>query len=272
MRRGTAQTVRTAGGSVVAGWIVSLAWAGAILAALLLGCSGRSASEAEESAGRSVVDDPYRTLRHRMVETQLAARGISDERLLDAMARVPRHLFIPPSRRAAAYGDFPVSIGEGQTISQPYIVALMTQYLALEGPERVLEIGTGSGYQAAVLAELASEVYTIEIIPELARRARLVLSELGYENVRVRTGDGYQGWDEHAPFDAIIITAAPPYVPQPLLEQLAEGGRLVVPLGEEGEIQTLTLIERIEGRLLERALCPVRFVPMTGEIEGGEPD
>jgi len=241
---------------------------GLMSAALLAGCSpSRPAPEAEDEAHLPGGDDPYREKRLAMVETQLVARGISDERVLDAMTRIPRHRFVPRSRWPVAYGDFPVPIGEGQTISQPYIVALMTEHLGLQGQERVLEIGTGSGYQAAVLSRLAKEVYTIEIIPELAERARLVLSELGYDNVSVKTGDGYAGWEEHAPFDAIIITAAPSFVPSPLTDQLVEGGRLVVPLGQKGKTQMLTLIEKKEGKLMGKALCPVRFVPMTGEVE-----
>jgi protein-L-isoaspartate(D-aspartate) O-methyltransferase len=208
--------------------------------------------------------------RERMVVEQIEARGVSDPRVLAALRAVPRHEFVPAEQRAHAYEDRPLPIGEGQTISQPYIVAVMTELLRLEGDERVLEIGTGSGYQAAVLARLAREVYTIEIVPELARRAEADLRRLGFANVRVRTGDGYRGWPEHAPFDAIIATAAPEHVPQPLVDQLAVGGRLVLPVGDV--FQDLVLVTRDETGVREERLLGVRFVPMTGEAErrGGE--
>jgi len=205
--------------------------------------------------------------RDEMVRDQIEARGVVDERVVLAMRKVPRHLFVLPSYRPYAYGDFPLPIGEGQTISQPYMVAIMTELLHLEEDDRVLEIGTGSGYQAAVLAELASEVYTIEIIPSLALRADSVLKDLGY-NVEVKIGDGYLGWEEYAPFDAIIVTCAPPYIPQPLVDQLKEGGRLVVPVGEEGQVQTLTLIEKVAGDIVQRSITPCIFVPMrSGHIQ-----
>jgi protein-L-isoaspartate(D-aspartate) O-methyltransferase len=181
---------------------------------------------------------------------------------------VPRHLFVPPELRGQAYEDYPLPIGDEQTISQPYIVALMTSLLDLRGGERVLEIGTGSGYQAAVLAEIAGEVYTIEILGSLAQRSRATLAELGYRNVEVRHGDGWAGWPEKAPFDAIVVTAASPRVPQPLLEQLKVGGRLVVPVGRF--FQDLLVYTRTAEGYEKRNVIPVRFVPMTGEVERPE--
>jgi len=182
------------------------------------------------------------------------------------MRKVPRHELVPRNVRAQAHADRPLPIGEGQTISQPYIVAYMTEQLGLKGGERVLEVGTGSGYQAAVLAELAAEVYSIEIVPALARRAAADLARLGYRNVTVREGDGYRGWPEKAPFDAIMVTAAPPEVPAPLIDQLKAGGRLVLPVGES--YQELLLITKDERGVKRQRLIPVRFVPMTGEAQG----
>lgn len=199
-------------------------------------------------------------LRQRMVETQLRARGISHEPTLAAMGRVPRHRFVPASAAGDAYDDSPLPIGHGQTISQPYVVAYMTEALAPEPTHRVLEIGTGSGYQAAVLAELVAEVFTIEIVPELAATARQALSDLGYTNVHTRTGDGYQGWPEAAPFDRIILTAAPPTLPQALVDQLAVGGILVAPVGSGW--QTMTIVRKTEDGITRRETIPVRFVPM----------
>jgi protein-L-isoaspartate(D-aspartate) O-methyltransferase len=204
--------------------------------------------------------------RARMVETQIAARGVRDPRVLAAMRKVPRHLFVDPSQREGAYEDHPLPIAASQTISQPYIVALMSELLALKPRSRVLEIGTGSGYQSAVLGELAAEVYSIEIVPDLARAAGEKLRQLGYSNVTVREGDGYRGWPEHAPFDGIIVTAAPERIPQPLIDQLAEGGRMVIPVG--GFFQELKVFtKQADGRVTEKDIIPVRFVPMTGEIE-----
>ena len=200
-----------------------------------------------------------------MVATQIAARGIVDPRVLDAMRRVKRHLFVPEPVRAAAYGDHPLPIGHDQTISQPYIVALMTELAQVKPGARVLEIGTGSGYQAAVLAVLAKEVYSVEIVEPLAAEADERLARLGYRNVTVRSGDGYRGWPERAPFDAILVTAAPPEIPQPLLDQLAPGGRLVAPVGPERGEQVLVVVERTESGLKRWSVAPVRFVPMTGE-------
>jgi protein-L-isoaspartate(D-aspartate) O-methyltransferase len=200
-----------------------------------------------------------------MTSTQLAGRDIQDERVLKAMRRVPRHAFMPEEMRHLAYADQPVPIGLGQTISQPYIVAFMTQALSSGEKTRVLEIGTGSGYQAAVLAELVKEVYTIEIIPELGRLAREVCTDLGYGNIHYRIGDGYQGWPEAAPFDTIIVTAAPGHIPQPLIDQLAVGGRMIIPVGEDR--QELILLERTPDGVVRRRVMAVRFVPMTGEAE-----
>ncbi len=210
-------------------------------------------------------EEGYKLDRIDMVKRQIEARGISDERVLEAMRKVPRHEFVPDGYRAYAYTDGPLPIGEGQTISQPYIVALMTESLKLKPDDKVLEIGTGSGYQAAVLAEIVKEVYTIEIIEKLARRAEETLKRLGYDNVKVKAGDGYLGWPEYAPFDAIIVTCAPDHVPQPLVDQLADGGRMVIPVGSEYGIQTLYLLEKHGDKLEKRSIIPVRFVPMTGE-------
>ena len=205
----------------------------------------------------------YAKARERMVASQIEARGISDKRVREAMRKVERHLFVPAKYQSLAYADRPLPIGEDQTISQPYIVAAMTELLNLADDDKVLEIGTGSGYQAAILAELATEVYTIEIVKPLAQRAESLLTQLGYKNITVKCGDGYVGWEEYAPFDAIIVTCAPPEVPQPLIDQLADGGRMVVPVGTFW--QELLLIEKKEGKVSETSVLPVRFVPMTGE-------
>jgi len=212
--------------------------------------------------------DAWAEARERMVREQIAGRGILDPRVLAAVAHVPRHELVPVEMREQAYEDRPLPIGRGQTISQPYVVAYMTEQLRLRGDERVLEVGTGSGYQAAVLAELAREVYSIEIVPELGERARADLARLGYSNVHVRVGDGYRGWPEHAPFDAIIVTAAPGHVPQPLIDQLAVGGRLVLPVGDFE--QELLRIERDATGIRREHLIGVRFVPMRGEAETQE--
>jgi protein-L-isoaspartate(D-aspartate) O-methyltransferase len=206
----------------------------------------------------------FESARSRMVEEQIAARGVSDARVLEAMRRAPRHLFVPEGDRAAAYADHPLPIGEGQTISQPYIVAAMSELAELPADARVLEVGTGSGYQAAVLAEMGAEVYTIEIVPELAAAAAASLERLGYDRVHVRQGDGYRGWPAAAPFDAILVTAAAPRVPETLLDQLAEGGRLVIPVG--GWDQELRVYTRTPDGVEVRDVFPVRFVPMTGEV------
>ena len=201
--------------------------------------------------------------RHAMVKDQIQARGIKDERVLQVMRKVARHKFVPFALRIFAYGDSPLPIGEGQTISQPYIVALMTELLELKGDERVLEIGTGSGYQAAILAELAREVYTIEILPSLAKTSEKLLNNLGYKNIKVKCGDGYLGWPEYAPFDGIIVTCAPDKVPQPLIKQLKEGGRLVIPVGTH--YQELKLLRKVKGEIETKSIIPVRFVPMIRE-------
>jgi len=208
-----------------------------------------------------------------MVQKTIEARGVTDEMVLDAMRSVPRHLFVPPDNVDIAYGDHPLPIGYGQTISQPYIVAWMTELLELQPGDKVLEIGTGSGYQAAVLTELEGvEVYTIEIVPELAEIAAKRLEELGYTGVKVRQGDGYYGWSEHAPFDAIIVTAAPDHLPAPLVEQLVEGGRLVIPIGPPGGYQTLWQFVKEGDDVTAYSMGGVAFVPFTGEgIEGSSP-
>lgn len=198
-----------------------------------------------------------------MVEQQLAARGITDARVLEAMERVPRHLFVPPARRSAAYDDTPLPLGEGQTISQPYMVAWMTELLELEGDETVLEIGTGSGYQAAILGVLAARVYTVERIEELAAGAGARLNELGFENVRIVVGDGSKGLPEHAPYDAIIVTAGSPAVPEVLVDQLAVGGRMVIPVGTSS-MQMLTLVTRDEEGVRHREIGTCVFVPLVG--------
>ncbi len=222
------------------------------------------------------VEDVFEQQRLKMVEKTIAARGVEDERVLEAMRTVPRHLFVPVDFIDVAYADHPLPIGYGQTISQPYIVAWMTELLDLEPGEKVLEIGTGSGYQAAVLAELDGiEVYSIEIVPELAEMAARRLVDLGYDQVKVKQGDGYYGWPEYAPFDAIIVTAAPDHLPAPLVEQLTEGGRLVIPIGPPGGYQVLWKFVKSGQDVTAYSMGGVAFVPFTGEgIEkstSGEP-
>ncbi|MEO0075035.1 MAG: protein-L-isoaspartate(D-aspartate) O-methyltransferase [candidate division WOR-3 bacterium] len=212
-------------------------------------------------------EDKFTKERKEMVRMQIRARGISDKRVLKAMEQVPRHLFVPNEYQAEAYCDYPLPIGEGQTISQPYIVARMTELAQLKGNEKVLEIGTGSGYQAAILALLAKEVYTIELISSLANKASALLKELKYDNVFVRCGDGFLGWPEAQPFDVIIITCAPPYLPDSLIAQLKDGGRIVAPMGEEYGTQILTIYDKKAGKLIKTEYEPVRFVPMRGLIE-----
>jgi protein-L-isoaspartate(D-aspartate) O-methyltransferase len=203
-----------------------------------------------------------------MVRDQIAARGVRDARLLDAIRRVPRHLFVPPDVRSAAHSDRPLPIGHSQTISQPYIVAFMTELAQVAPGDRVLEVGTGSGYQAAVLAEMGASVYSIEIVPDLGREAAALLSGLGYEGVQVRVGDGYDGWPEQAPFAAILLTASPAEIPRPLLDQLAVGGRLVAPVGVAS--QELVVVTRTADGWQRREVLPVRFVPMTGKAQEGD--
>lgn len=224
-------------------------------------CENHSPFEHAAHAG----DVDRQAERNRMVDEHIIAEGITDPRVIEAMRRVPRHRFVPEAVAAEAYEDHPLPIGFGQTISQPFIVAYMTQALELRPEDKVLEVGTGSGYQAAVLAEIVSHVYTIEIVEPLAKRAEATLRELGYKNVHVRVGDGYQGWPEEAPFDAIIVTAAPDHVPQPLLDQLAIGGRMILPVGKY--LQELVLIRRTQEGFERKTLLPVAFVPMTGEAE-----
>jgi protein-L-isoaspartate(D-aspartate) O-methyltransferase len=212
----------------------------------------------------SVGEAAFTRERERMVDEQLVRRGITDERVLAAMRRIPRHRFVDEGLRHRAYGDYPLPIGEEQTISQPYIVALMTSLLELTGREKVLEIGTGSGYQAAVLAEVSRRVCSIERLPRLAERARKLLESLGYANVWIRVGNGALGWSDEAPFDRILVAAAGPAVPPPLVDQLGEGGRLVAPVGD-AEGQTLTLVERRSGEVRTRAVGDCRFVPLVGK-------
>jgi protein-L-isoaspartate(D-aspartate) O-methyltransferase len=213
--------------------------------------------------------DAQTSAREAMVKDQLAARGIRDPRVLEAMTEVPRHEFVPQAVRSLAYADGPLPIGQGQTISQPFIVAFMTEVLELSKDDTVLEVGTGSGYQAAILGKIAKEVYTIEIVPALAESAQKLLEKLRFENVHVRQGDGYLGWPEKAPFDAIIVTCAPDHVPEPLVNQLKEGGRLVIPVGEQGGVQQLVLLRKKDGKILQENKLDVRFVPMTGKATNG---
>jgi protein-L-isoaspartate(D-aspartate) O-methyltransferase len=226
-----------------------------VLAAAVLPAGGETELDAAE-------------LRSRMVEEQLRDRSITNPTVLEAMEKVPRHEFVPTAQRGDAYADRPLPIGQGQTISQPYIVAYMTEGLELRASDRVLEIGTGSGYQAAVLAEIVSEVYTIEIIEALARRAAGTLERLDYDNVHVKVGDGYSGWPEHAPYDAIIVTAAAGHIPPALVEQLSPEGKIIIPIGPVYQVQTLMEVTKsASGDVRTRELLPVRFVPMTGDVQ-----
>ena len=209
----------------------------------------------------SIQNDKYQKVRQRMVREQVVARGVTDQRVIQAMINVPRHLFVPEAYERMAYEDRPLPIGEGQTISQPYIVALMTELLELNQNAKVLEIGTGSGYQAAVLAEIVKEVYSIEIVEILGQTASGLLTELGYKNISTKIGDGYKGWPEKAPFDAIIVTCAPSDIPKPLENQLKEGGKMIIPLGGS-IVQELILLEKKGGELIKKSVAPVRFVPM----------
>ncbi len=244
--------------------------------ALLAGCRGTQlavptgaapspAPAPSPAAAASPTPDRHLAARLAMVTEQIQQRGVADASVLEVMRRVPRHRFVPSQYVDAAYEDHPLPIGYGQTISQPYIVALMTESLQVGPGARVLEIGTGSGYQAAVLAELGAEVYTMEIVPDLAQQAADRLREEGYARVSVLNADGYFGWPEHAPYDAIIVTAAPDHLPQPLATQLKEGGRLVIPIGPAGSYQTLWLFEKHEGELQATNLGGVIFVPLTGQ-------
>ena len=239
-----------------------------LLSALLLDC-GQPRNSFLRPAGNSPQvrhdDDSQRQARERMVREQIANRGVRDARVLAAMRKVPRHLFVPEEFQSSAYSDQPLPIGHRQTISQPYIVAFMSEAMELKPQDRVLEIGTGSGYQAAILAELVREVYSIEIVEPLGNEAAVRLKDLGYERVKLRIGDGYRGWPEAAPFDAIIVTAAPDHVPPALVEQLREGGRLVLPVGSFA--QDLLRVRRTAKGVVQENLLPVRFVPMVGEAE-----
>ena len=233
---------------------------------LLAACAGDPAAGRRRPGAVAAAQDTTRSAERRhMVDRQIRGRGVRDPRVLEALAAVQRHRFVPPQLQEQAYADTPLPIGYSQTISQPYIVAYMTEALELPPAAKVLEIGTGSGYQAAVLAEVAREVYSIEIVPELAERSAQLLAELGYDNVQLRQGDGYRGWPEAAPFDGIMVTAAPDHVPPALVEQLAVGARLVIPVGRFAqEMRVVTMTE--DGPVSETTL-PVRFVPMTGEAE-----
>ncbi|MBI2925510.1 MAG: protein-L-isoaspartate(D-aspartate) O-methyltransferase [Verrucomicrobia bacterium] len=233
-----------------------------VLCLAALGCGLPSGATVLRAA-----EPDYAAARKRMVSEQLRAPGrdIKSARVLTAMESVPRHEFVPEAVRGSAYADHPLPIGHGQTISQPYIVAFMTEKLDPKPTDKVLEIGTGSGYQAAILSALVAEVYTIEIVEPLAKRAEADLRRLGYKNVKVRAGDGYKGWPEAAPFDAIIVTCAPDHIPQPLIDQLKEGGRMIIPVGETSWNQELYLLEKKGKEVKKRAVLPVRFVPMTGE-------
>ena len=236
----------------------------AVLIIFILISNGRNIEEKKEISEET---DKYAQLRKDMVEQQLKTRDINDEKVLDVMGKVERHKFVPKLLMNDAYEDHPLPIGHGQTISQPYIVALMTQSLEVNKDDKVLEIGTGSGYQAAVLAELVKEVYTIEIIEELSQTAEERLNNLGYENIKVKNADGYFGWEENAPYDAVIVTAAANHIPPPLLEQLKDGGKLIIPLGSTLTFQTLTLVTKKGDDLETEFITGVRFVPLTGEAQ-----
>jgi protein-L-isoaspartate(D-aspartate) O-methyltransferase len=245
-------------------------WAALLLATGIAAASGLEAFWSGGEPKTNSQADPeerLRRLRAEMVAEQIARRGVRNEGVLEVMRAVPRHLFVPPSAQAEAYADKPLPIGSGQTISQPYIVAFMTELLGAGREDVVLEIGTGSGYQAAVLARLARQVYTIEIIPQLAREAEARLMRMGYSNIEVRAGDGYLGWPEHAPFERILVTAAPPEIPEALVAQLKRGGRMVLPVGKTGRTQQLMVLEksRTSDEIVGRNVIPVRFVPM---VEG----
>lgn len=209
-------------------------------------------------------DDDDILQRQQMVDFQIKGRGIKDKKVLDAMLKVERHKFVLPEHTKMAYADHPLSIGEGQTISQPYIVAIMTEVLELDESSRVLEIGTGSGYQAAVLAEICDSVYTIEVIKSLGERVKILLATLGFKNIKVKIGDGYKGWPGNLQFDGIIVTCSPTHIPQPLIDQLAEGGRMVIPVGEK-YAQELVLLEKRKGKIHQKKIISVRFVPMINE-------
>jgi len=235
---------------------------GLLVGIVLTAASGGSAADKSDEA----TQPPFgrEAERHRMVARQIEARGVRDRKVLAAMRRVPRHLLIPKARRLFAYGDHPVPIGYGQTVSQPYIVGYMTEVLQLTKDAKVLEVGTGSGYQAAVLAEITPHTYTMEIVPELAQRAAEDLKALGYEHIHAREGDGYNGWESESPWDAVVVTAASEHVPPPLIKQLKPGGRMCIPVGSPFGTQYLLLVEKkADGSVSTRNLMPVRFVPLT---------
>lgn len=216
------------------------------------------------SCGQGTGEGYFAEQREKMVKNQIMKRGVTSEKVVEALRNVKRHFFVPEDLRGRAYEDRPLPIGYGQTISQPYIVALMTEALELSEPDKVLEVGTGSGYQAAVLAEIVDKVYTIEIVEPLGEQAKERMENLGYDNVEVKIGDGYKGWPKEAPFDAIIVTAAPTEIPEPLKEQLAEGGKMIIPVGERFA-QELVLLEKKKGKLKRKNIIPVRFVPLVDE-------
>ncbi len=231
---------------------------------IFLACSQKSNGQHYPQADS--LKDKFSVRRQNMVERQIRWRGVADTLVLNAMKKVPRHEFVPGHLKEMAYDDRPLPIGEGQTISQPYIVAIMTESLQLTGEEKVLEIGTGSGYQAAVLGEIAKQVFTIEIVPKLGQQAEQRLKKMNYQNIQVKIGDGYLGWPEQAPFDAIIVTAAPDHLPQPLLDQLKIGGRMIIPIGDY--YQELKLITKNQnGEIEQKSVLPVIFVPMTGKAQ-----
>lgn len=242
--------------------------AACLLILCLPACSGQKPEGAPKSARDESDEEGFKRQRLRMVEQQIKARGIESETVLQAMSKVPRHRFVPAPQASLAYEDHPLPIGYGQTISQPLIVSYMTEAAEISAKDKVLEIGTGSGYQAAILAELAEEVYSVEIIPELAASAGRVLTELGYKNVHVKTGDGYLGWPEHAPFDAIVVTAAPDHIPQALVDQLALGGKMVIPVGAAN--QQMVIVTKTRDGIVEQKTFPVRFVPMVSKPGGSE--
>lgn len=235
-----------------------------VLAVVLFSVWSRPTPQLPSAAATAVQNNTFTVARNAMVTEQIERRGVNSTAVLAAMRALPRHLFVLDDYLPQAYEDHPLPIGYGQTISQPYIVALMTEALQLQPGQKVLEIGTGSGYQAAVLGEMGIEVYTVEIVPELAELAARRLADMGYANIHVRQADGYYGWEEHAPFDAIMVTAAPDHLPQPLAAQLKEGGRLIIPIGPQGAVQTLWLFEKQAGELQATNLGDVVFVPLTG--------
>lgn len=258
--------MKALGASVFVTFLAAALLLGPGLAISLGGCAGPGTEKEGEKPESAREGDSYEEARKQMVATQIRSRGITDKRVLAAMEKVPRHMFVPETYQSQAYSDSPLPIGYGQTISQPYIVALMTEALKIEPGDKVFEVGTGSGYQAAVLAEMGAEVYTMEIVMELASVASETFNLLNYNKIQTRLGDAYQGWVEHSPFDAVIVTAAPERVPQPLLDQLKIGGRMVVPVG--GRFQDLVLITKTAEGLQKESLGPVIFVPMTGQARG----